>query len=65
MSLMKTMIKNLIGKLILKKVDSVPESQMAKIRQMHSTLPDNPQKGRTAPEWKKGETAGPNGESSS
>ncbi len=66
MSVVEKMIKQVLRKLVNKQVDAIPESQMEKIREMHSTLPDCPQKGKVAPAWKsKQKTAGPNGANSS
>lgn len=58
------MIKQLIGIIKSKSIECVPESQMDKIREMYSTLPQEP-KGKVAPVWKKNKTAGTNGENTS
>lgn len=59
------MIKQLIGKFIIKQPDCIPESNMKKIREMYSALPEQP-KARSAPSWMKREqTDGQSGENSS
>jgi len=56
------MIKQLIEKFVIKDIKCVPESKMDEIREMYSSLPERPQRGKVAPEWKKqNKTAGASG----
>ena len=64
MSKVKIMIKELVGKLIVKRSECLPASNLKQIQEMYTTLPHHPA-GRAAPVWTKTETDGPNGENTS
>lgn len=63
---MDQILRSIIAKL-KKPLDCAPESQIPKLREMFSALPDAPHHKGKAPEWAKSEqqTDGQSGESSS
>ena len=52
-----------IVELFIKPLESIPESRMGEIRKMYAKLPAEPR--GVAPEWKKKQTVGTNGENTS
>lgn len=62
MSKVESVIKHLLERLIARRADGLPKSNMPIIREMHSRLPKQPQKGKVAPVWQKDtQTDGTNG----
>ena len=66
MGYMDNILRNILGKLFVKQAECPPDSEIEKIKEMFSKLPDSPRSGK-APEWKKRTTItdGQNGESTS